>query len=404
MENIAKVFKWKGKNSRGRKVKGEIVDVDRIQATMELERRKIEVSQVSEKTFSGLNPFSRIIKHKDITIFTRQLGMLLSSNMSLVDALSISSDSVFNPKLKSIIMKIRNDIVAGESFSDALAKYPKQFDAVYINMVTAGEKNGVLEETLLSIAKHREKNERLGAEFKKAMVYPALVLAFAAAVVLFMLIKIIPEFKAVYDTYDESLPDYTEFVLGIATYLKDNTIEFAVGLLIFLGIIFILKKTSYGFNLWLSKMSLKLPVLKYVFKKMAMVRFFQTTLITYKSGLALERAVYSASQSMKNVLYKEIFEEVAEDVSKGEKLSSALKNTGYIPEATIQFIESGESSGTLVESLERGATLYEDEMDDYFSMAAKSLEPIIMVAVSFIVGAIVIAMYLPIFYFGSIIN
>lgn len=399
-----KVFKWKGKNRRGRRVKGEIVSPHKIDASLELEKRGIVLKTINEKSFNGLNPFSRIIRSKDITIFTRQLGNLILSKLGLVEALRIAADSLFHPKLKSIVIDLKNKVAAGDSFSNALSSYPKYFDQVYINMIQSGEENGVLGETLISISEHREKNEKMGAELKKAMVYPTMIVLFAIAVVTFMLVKIIPQFEKVYATYNSNLPAYTEFVLNIAKFMQHHLFLIISCIVVFSLLVHILKKTSYSFRLFLSKMALKLPVLKNIFKRLAMVKFFQTTLITYKSGLSLGGCIKCASESMDNYVYKEILNEVKEDVLMGEKLTDALKSTGMFPEMAIQFIESGEESGEMEDSLYRGAYLFESEMDDYFIIASKALEPLIMIAVSFLVGAIVVAMYLPIFYFGSIIS
>ena len=232
LDEKVRVYKWKGRNRKGRKVSGEIVSTNRIDAGLELENRGIEADNVREKSASILNPFSNFINNKDLTIFTRQLGMLLTSSFSLMESMSIVADGTSKPKLKSTIIKIRNSVSNGDSFATSLSKEKGVFDEMYINMIYFAEKNGTLPETLLALATHMEKKNHLKSELKKAMAYPSLIVVFAIAVIFFMMVKIIPEFETIYATYDENLPEYTAFMLGIARYMQANASLICFGFLL----------------------------------------------------------------------------------------------------------------------------------------------------------------------------
>ncbi|MEE2813964.1 MAG: type II secretion system F family protein [Verrucomicrobiota bacterium] len=338
------------------------------------------------------------VSTKELCTFTRQLAVLIDAGLPLMRGMSTLAKSMPNPYFKGIINDIGETIGGGSTFSEALAKHPKIFDKLYVNMVKAGEIGGVLEIALNRLAEFQEKAESIKGKVKAAMFYPVAVMIVATIIVGVLMTFVIPKFKAIFADMlgdGETLPGFTLLVLRISDTIKNN-VGAVIGGVIALFIVFklIVNKTKGGRWLW-DKFKLVMPALGPLVKKVAIARFSRTLGTLISSGVPILQALSIVKETAGNVHLTNAIDKVYEAVKEGETIVKPLEGSGIFPPMVVSMIDIGEETGALPEMLVKVADVYEEEVDNAVSALTSLLEPVMIVFLAVIVGSIVIAMFLP---------
>lgn len=394
-------FEWVGLNKTGKKLKGEQKAKSTTLAKNELRRQGIQVKKIYKKRKS-LFSSGKSIKAQDIALFSRQLATMMESGVPMVQAFEIIEGGQSNPRMAKLVGEVKTEIQSGSSLSESLGKHPVYFDELYCNLVAAGEKAGVLDELLDTIATYKERTEEIKGKIKKAMFYPAAVLFVAIGVTILLLVKVVPQFQDMFTSFGADLPGLTLMVVGASHYMQDNWWKF---LLVFGGLIFgfiYLKKRSLKFAHALDRLALKIPIVGGILYDAAVARFSRTLSTTFAAGVPLVEGLQTVSGAVGNVVFRDAVLEIKEDVSTGHQLQLAMSQTNVFPHMVIQMASIGEESGNLDQMLAKVADYYEQEVSNAVDALSSLLEPIIMVLVGGLVGVMVVAMYLPIFKMASV--
>jgi type IV pilus assembly protein PilC len=336
------------------------------------------------------------VKTKVLTTFTRQLATLVDAGLPLLRGLRVLEKQEKNPTLKNIIGELALSIEGGSTFSEGLAQHPKVFNRLYVNMVKAGELGGVLEVVLTRLAEFMEKAQKIKGKVIAAMFYPCAVLVVATAILMILMIKVIPSFKAVFEGMLEgrSLPAFTRLVLGISTMIKDNILMTMGIVAVFVVIFMLFKRTKFGRHVW-DKFKLKMPVIGPVISKVAISRFTRTLGTLVSSGVPILQALTIVKETAGNIIVSNAVGSVHESVKEGETITAPLEASGIFPPMVISMVDVGEQTGALPEMLLKIADNYDDEVDNAVAAMTSLLEPIMIVFLAVIVGSIVIAMFMP---------
>ncbi|MCB1585579.1 MAG: type II secretion system F family protein [Xanthomonadales bacterium] len=394
-------FTWKGKDKTGKKINGEIKAKSLTVARSELRRQNINVNQIVKKRkplFSQGKP----IKAQDIALFSRQLATMMESGVPMVQAFEIIEGGQKNPNMAKMLKDIKNNIQSGLSLSESLGKHPLHFDELYCNLVAAGEKAGVLDELLDTIATYKERTEEIKGKIKKALYYPAAVIVVAFGVSALLLLKVVPQFEEMFKSFGADLPGLTQMVVHASEALQEN---FLLYLGIFVGVIvgFIqLKKRSLKFAHALDRLSLKLPIVGNILNNAAVARFARTLSTTFRAGVPLVEGLDTVAGAVGNVVYGDAIKKIKEDVSTGHQLQLAMQQTGIFPHMVVSMAAIGEESGNLDAMLAKVADYYEQEVANDVDAMSSLIEPLVMVLIGGIVGVMIVAMYLPIFKMAAV--
>ena len=394
-------FEWVGLNKTGKKLKGEQKAKSTTLAKNELRRQGIQVKKIYKKRKS-LFSSGKSIKAQDIALFSRQLATMMESGVPMVQAFEIIEGGQSNPRMAKLVGEVKTEIQSGSSLSESLGKHPVYFDELYCNLVAAGEKAGVLDELLDTIATYKERTEEIKGKIKKAMFYPAAVLFVAIGVTILLLVKVVPRFQDMFTSFGADLPGLTLMVVGASHWMQANWWKFVliVGGMIFAFIYF--KKRSLKFAHALDRLALKIPIVGGILYDAAVARFSRTLATTFAAGVPLVEGLQTVSGAVGNVVFRDAVLEIKEDVSTGHQLQLAMSQTNVFPHMVIQMASIGEESGNLDQMLAKVADYYEQEVSNAVDALSSLLEPIIMVLVGGLVGVMVVAMYLPIFKMASV--
>jgi type IV pilus assembly protein PilC len=396
------VFLWEGKDKRGKKLKGEKSGRSETLIKAELRQQGILPSRVKKKPKPLFGSTGKRIKPKDIAIFTRQLATMLTSGIPLVQSFSIISQATENPRMQKLIKDIQNDVESGSTLSESLAKFPVYFDELYVNLVESGESAGVLDQVLDSIADYKERIESIKGKVKKAMFYPATVVAVAIGVTTLLLVVVIPQFESMFQSYGADLPAFTRMVINFSEFAQANFFFILIAA-IGTGVGFSqLKKRNKKFAHLLDRLSLKIPIIGPVLEKSALARFSSTLATTFAAGVPLVDALKTVAGATGNVVYEEAVLQIREDVATGHQMQLAMQQTGLFPPMLIQMTAIGEEAGSLDAMLLKVANFYEEEVNNTVDALSSLLEPIIIIFIGVVVGGMVVAMYLPIFQMASV--
>jgi len=400
MDNASTIYAWEGINRKGRRVSGHSTGHNPALVKAQLRRQGISPGLVRKHSpvLAGLKPS---IKSADITQLTRQLATLLKAGIPLLQALDIISEGFDNATLRELLQGLQQSIAAGTSLADALRKHPRCFDELYCNLVAAGEQAGALETLLERVAIHREKSEQLKARIKKAMTYPITVLIVASLVTGVLLVHVVPQFQSLFAGVDGKLPGFTLQVIALSEFMQRAWWGVALGLL---AAGFGLRHAYHAlpaFQLWLDAGLLKVPVAGKLLRKSAVARYARTLSTTFAAGVPLVQALDSVAGAAGSGPFRQAIEHMRHDVSTGMQLNQSMAVSGLFPGMAIQMTAIGEESGTLDRMLEKVANQYEADVDTLVDHLTSLMEPLIMVILGGIVGALVIAMYLPVFQLGS---
>jgi type IV pilus assembly protein PilC len=393
-------FNWEGKDKRGHRVKGKSLAPDEQALRAELRRQGVAPSKIrKQRQIRG----GGRVNAGDIAIFSRQLATMIAAGIPLVQAFEIVGNGHEKSAMQKLILDVKADVEGGTALHEALSKHPLYFDDLYVNLVEAGEHAGALESLLDKVATYKEKTEALRKKIKKALFYPAAVLAVAVLVTVILLIFVIPQFESLYKGFGADLPAFTQAIINISRYVQHDGIYIAIvlGAIVYAFIYF--KKRSRAMRELLDRISLKVPVIGPILNKAAIARYARTLSTMFAAGVPLVEALDSVAGATGNIVYENAVIRMRDEVSTGQRLQRAMENTGLFPNMVNQMVAVGEESGSLDEMSAKVATFYEAEVDNAVDAMSSLLEPLIMVILGVLVGSLVIAMYLPIFNLGKVV-
>ncbi len=399
-----KTYIWRGRDKHGKNKKSEIDAVNDQLVRAHLQKQGITPISVTEKP-KPLYESKGTIKTIHIVNFSRQMTTMLRAGMSVTKSLGLIADGIKKPvRLREMIEDIKESVEQGSSFSEALAKYPVQFNDLYIALVRAGEDAGVLDETMDKIATNMEKSETIKKKVKKAMTYPAIVILAAIGITAVLLIYVIPVFESFFADFGSELPAITKIVVAFSRALRDWgwIIPVIAGILIYL--FFWYKKRNREFQRRVNKFSFKIPVLGGILRLGSMARFSRTLESLFESGVPLVKGLHATAPATGSVIYEEATKEIAKDVENGAQLNFAMQTTERFDAFSVQMVGIGEESGNLGTMLGNIASFYEEELDYRIDNLTTMLEPMIMAFLAVVIGTLVIAMYLPIFMLGDVVG
>jgi type IV pilus assembly protein PilC len=394
-------FLWEGKDKKGNKVKGRGLAKDELELRTDLRRQGIAATRIRKerKFFKGEGK----VTAEDIAVFSRQLATMLTAGIPMVQAFEIIGVGHDKPAMQKLVLAIKSDIETGNSLNQALAKHPLYFDDLFVNLVEAGEHAGALETVLDKIATYKEKTEALKKKIKKALFYPAAVLAVAVIVTVILLLFVIPQFESLFKGFGADLPAFTRMVINMSRWMQANG-WMLLGVVLAAGFTFgYFYKRSRPMRQVLDRMSLQVPVIGPILRKAAIARFARTLATMFAAGVPLVEAMKSVAGATGNIVYQDAVLKMRDEISTGMRMQRAMENTGLFPNMVVQMIAVGEESGSLDEMASKVADFYEADVDAAVDGLSSLLEPLIMVILGVLVGGLVIAMYLPIFKLGAVI-
>jgi type IV pilus assembly protein PilC len=395
-------FVWEGVDKQGKKAKGEMDagSVAIVNAT--LRRQGINPLKVAKRR-APLFKIKQKITTKDIAVFTRQLATMLQSGIPIAQAFEIVGKGHENPQMQTLILGVKSDVESGTALTQALGKYPLYFDALYCNLVQAGEQAGILEAILNKLATYKEKIEGIKGKIKSALFYPAAVVVVAFIITAILLVFVIPQFESLFAGFGADLPALTKMVIELSRIFQ--TYWWAI----FGSIIGTVMSLSYAYKRsakmqhTMDRTLLRAPVVGPIVKKATIARFARTLSTMFAAGVPLVEALDSVAGAAGNRVYYEGTLAVRNDVSTGMQLQASMNSTGLFPNMVIQMVAIGEESGELDKMLSKVADFYEQEVDDAVAGLSSLLEPIIMAFLGIVIGGLVIAMYLPIFKMATVV-
>ena len=395
-------FTYEGTNRGGSKVKGEIFALNDALAKNELRKQGINPLKVKKKPKSLFGGAAKI-KPGDIAIFARQMATMMQAGVPLVQSFEIIGQGTDNQSMQKMIFRIKSEVEGGVSLAEALAKEPLYFDALFINLVNAGEQSGALETMLDKLATYKEKVEALKAKVKKALFYPIAVMVVAFIVTVILLVFVVPQFEELFQSFGADLPALTKFVINLSEFMQQwwYVIAGAIGAAVWF--LLRLKKTSPKVQEAFDRMALKAPVIGEITTKSAIARYSRTLETMSAAGVPLVEAMESVAGACGNIIYYKASMKIKDEVSQGTQLQTSMRNTGLFPNMAIQMVSIGEEAGSLDSMLAKVADFYETEVDNAVDALTSLLEPIIMAVLGVLVGGLIIAMYLPIFKLGSVV-
>jgi type IV pilus assembly protein PilC len=396
------IFKWEGRDKRGVKLKGEQLARTQNLVRADLRRQGITPVRVYKKPKALFGGAGRKVSAKDVAYFSRQLATMLQSGVPLVSSLEIIAGGLANPRFQTMVNKIRGDVESGGTLAEALGAHPVHFDELYCNLVNAGESAGALDHLLESIATYKERVESVKGKIKKALYYPAAVIAVAVIVTAILLIFVIPQFEGIFASFGAELPAFTAMVVGFSRAMRTDGWMYLIGFGILVGTLIFVKKRSPGFDHWLDRMSLKMPIIGGIFEKAAISRFARTLATTFAAGVPLVDALKIVGGATGNTVFNDATLRIREDVAVGHSLKLAMQQVNVFPHMVIQMTSIGEEAGSLDSMLVKVAEYYEDEVNDAVDALSSLIEPLIIVVIGILVGGMVVAMYLPIFKMAAV--
>ena len=392
-------FAWEGKDKTGKLVRGEMRAVSETVVNSMLRRQGILVLKLKKRSTAG----GKSIQQKDIAVFTRQLAAMMSAGVPLLQAFDIVARGHPNPRMMRLLNEIRTDVETGTSLSAAFRKHPLHFDALYCNLVEAGEVGGILEALLDRLAIYQEKTMAIKAKIKSALMYPTAVVIVAFIVLAIIMTFVIPSFKETFKSFGADLPAPTLMVMAMSDFVVSNWVVLFGG--IGGGAYFFLEswKRSEKMQMVMDRLLLKAPVFGSLIEKSAIARWTRTLSTMSAAGVPLVEALDSVGGASGNAVFALATDKIQREVQTGTGLTTAMTGTGVFTPMVLQMTAIGEESGSLDHMLGKAAEFYEDEVDEMVKGLSSLMEPFIIVFLGTIIGGIVISMYLPIFKIGQVV-
>ncbi|WP_420010175.1 type II secretion system F family protein [Xanthomonas sacchari] len=397
-------FVWEGTDKRGVKMKGEQTAKNANLLRAELRRQGITPSVVKPKPKPLLGSTGSKITPKDIAFFSRQMATMMKSGVPIVGSLEIIASGHKNPRMKKMVDQIRTDIEGGSSLYEAISKHPVQFDELYRNLVKAGEGAGVLETVLETVATYKENIEALKGKIKKALFYPAMVMAVALIVSSILLVWVVPQFEDVFKGFGAELPAFTQMIVAASRFMVSYWLLLLIVLAVSIGGFFFAYKRSPSMQHGMDRLILKVPIIGQIMHNSSVARFSRTLAVTFRAGVPLVEALDIVAGATGNSVYEKAVLRMRDDVAVGYPVNMAMKQTQIFPHMVIQMTAIGEEAGALDAMLFKVAEYFEQEVNNAVDALSSLIEPLIMVFIGTIVGGMVIGMYLPIFKLASVVG
>ena len=395
-------FQWEGMDKRGKKVKGQLQAGGEAMVNAQLRKQGITVTKVKKQS-SLFGGGGKRITDKDITLFTRQLATMMKAGVPLLQSFEIVGRGHSNPSVQRLLFEIKADIEKGSSLTQSFARHPLYFDALFCNLVGAGESAGILDTVLERLAVYKEKILAIKSKIKSALFYPVSIIVVAFVITAVIMIFVIPAFKELFSSFGADLPTPTLVVMKMSDFFV--AWWWAIFSIIGGGIYGFLQawKRSRKVQMAMDRVMLKLPIFGPVIEKATIARWTRTLATMFAAGVPLVEALESVGGASGNQVYVEATNKIRSEVSTGTALTVAMQNVGLFPNMVLQMAAIGEESGSLDSMLNKVADFYEAEVDDAVAALASLMEPLIMVVLGVLIGGMVIAMYLPIFKMGSVV-
>ena len=392
-------YLWEGKNRDGKVVRGEMRAASEAVVQTSLRRQGIFNAKVKKARFK----VGGKVSEKDISLFTRQLATMMKSGVPLLQAFDIVGRGHANPAVAKLLLDIKADVETGSSLSQAFRKYPLYFDALYCNLVAAGEQAGILDTLLERLATYKEKILAIKSKIKSALFYPIAVIVVAFIITAVIMIFVIPAFKDVFKSFGADLPAPTLLVIAISDFFV--AYWWAIFGIIFGGLyaFFEAWKRSEKVQMAMDRMLLRLPIFGDIIRKAVIARWSRTLSTMFAAGVPLVESLDSVGGAAGNYVYKAATKQIQGEVATGTSLTNAMTNVNLFPNMVTQMVAIGEESGALDSMLSKVADFFEQEVDDAVEAMSSLMEPVIMVVLGTLIGGMVVAMYLPIFKLGAVI-
>ncbi|MDQ3027757.1 MAG: type II secretion system F family protein [Pseudomonadota bacterium] len=392
-------FTWTGKDKAGKVIKGETRAGGESIVAANLRRQGIQVQTIKKVRLKG----GKKITEKDITIFTRQLAVMMKAGVPLLQAFDIVGRGHSNASVGKLLLDIKTDVETGSSLGQAFRKYPRYFDTLFCNLVAAGEQAGILDNLLDRLATYKEKILAIKGKIKSALFYPIAIIVVALVVTAVIMIFVIPVFKDLFKSFGADLPGPTLVVMAISDWFLASWWWFFPGLFGGVWFFFYMWRRSLTMQRVIDRLVLRLPVFGDVIRKASIARWCRTLSTMFAAGVPLVESLDSVAGAAGNYVYYDATKKVQNDVSSGTGLTISMGNTGVFPSMVLQMVAIGEESGALDAMLSKVADFYEQEVDEAVDSLSSLMEPMIMVVLGVLIGGIVVAMYLPIFKMGQAI-
>lgn len=403
-------YLWEGTNSSGKKVSGEVSARDKQAAFKLLKAQGVapNATRLREKG-KGLDMEIKIpgmgpkVRNKDIVLFTRQFATMIDAGLPIVQALDIIAKQSDNKAFQVVMKSVKETVETGGTLADGLAKHPKVFDSLFVNMVAAGENGGILDIILERLSLHLEKSMKLKREIKTAMIYPAVVISAAILVTAVLLIFVIPTFAELFEDFGAGLPLPTQMVINLSEFVVDNSFIIFGSMIGLVFFFFRFIRTERGKEV-VHPIALKLPVFGDIIRKVAVARFTRTLGTMISSGVPILEALLICGRTAGNKVVERDVQRARIAISEGKPMVEPLIESVVFPPMVTQMIGVGESTGALDAMLTKIADFYEDEVDTAVAGMKQLIEPVMILVLGVIIGGLVVSMYLPIFKMGSIVG
>lgn len=393
------LYAWEGKDRQGKAVRGEMRARGEAVVNASLRRQGIIVTKVKKKSFTS----GKKITDADITIFTRQLATMMKAGVPLLQSFEIVGKGHANPSVAKLLMDIRGDIETGTSLNQAFRKYPLYFDALFCNLVGAGEQAGILEDLLTRLAIYKEKTLAIKKKIKSALTYPIAILSIAFIVTAIIMIWVVPAFKEVFTSFGAELPAPTLIVMGISDFFVKNWYFIFGGIFGSIYFFFQTWRRSLEMQRFMDRALLQAPIFGEVIRKATIARWTRTLATMFAAGVPLVEALDSVGGASGNAVYFDATIKIQTEITTGTSLTVAMQNANIFPSMVTQMVAIGEESGALDAMLGKVADFYEEEVNEAVAALSSLMEPLIMAILGVVIGGLVVAMYLPIFKLGAVV-
>ncbi len=392
-------FRYVAKNKDSRTVGGKIAAESKVAVIEELRKRQLVIISLAEIREGGggrRGTFkSKRVKADEIVIFTRQLATMVDAGIPIIQGLDALQDQVTHPLFKKVLINVRDDIQSGSSLSAAFAKHPNVFDSLFVNMIKVGETGGVLSAILDRISSYLEKILRLKRKVKSALIYPMVVVSMAIIITVVLLVKVVPTFKGIYDSFGRELPAMTQMLMTVSDALKHHLLWFVAGAVAIVVFLRQWHKTEKG-ALVIDRAILRIPIFGELMRKVAISRFSRTLATLIQSGVPILESLEIVGKTIGNRVLELVIDEVKGSVREGESLAGPLIKSGVFPPMVTRMISIGEKTGQMEKMLLKIAEFYDDQVDAAVDGLTSIIEPLVIGFLGVVIGFIVIALFLPI--------
>ncbi|OGW80942.1 MAG: hypothetical protein A3C47_05740 [Omnitrophica bacterium RIFCSPHIGHO2_02_FULL_51_18] len=400
-------YRYSAKDKTGKTVSGALECTDEKTLIGLLRQQELVILSVQQdkrkKRSSQKGKFRSKIKLSELVLFSRQLATLIDSGISLVQALDILAEQMDSAAFKGILTAVKKDVSTGSSFHDALARHPRAFSPLFVNMVKAGESSGSLDDIMERLASYLEKTDSLIRKVKSALIYPSVVATMAVVITLVLMIKVVPVFKAMFADLGGELPIPTQLLIAISDFLV-HSFPIWVGGSIAAAVMFRRFLNTDKGRFLFDHFKLTMPIFGTIFRKVAISKFSRTLSTLAKSGVPILTALEIVSKTAGNVVIEEAVNKVRASIREGENITGPLTKAKVFPPMVVRMIAVGEQTGELEKMLTKIADFYDDQVDASVAGITSLIEPLVIAFLGVVIGAIVICMFLPIFKLPNIIS